>query len=346
MACWDPEVADQLAAQRLEDQLNPYILFSSSEAGGFGPLHWANGLVDLWDGEPHVHTLGLLRPGADEQLKRRIWRAHVQTIFPAVEQVRQAYVRAHIDILDAQMPFKKNFNSDIRLYHDPMTLEINDVAYLLRDHLTREQSGLLRSFKELRKSMAHMEPAKPQLIIEASKSWRGLLAEIDYPLEAPAWQWPRCGQRLTLLVGPSGAGKSTYAARTYLPDEVISSDAIREELFGTTDMAVGHERVFDLVRTRAKARLGAGLGAVIDATNLRQGERLANARLAPDDIGVEYVVIDRPQADKHRDGGWRSQRPGLIDGHSQMFARELPHILAGDGLPNVTVRDLRTTAQG
>lgn len=341
MACWDPEVADQLAAQKLEDQLNPHRLLTSSGAGGFGALHWANGLVDLWDGEPHVHTLGLLQPGGDEQLKRRIWRAHVQTIFPAVEQVRQAFVRAHIDILGAHMPFEKSFNSSSRIYSDPMTLEINDVAYLLREHLSREQAQLLHAFKELRKSMAHMEPADPRLIIDASNAWRQLLAEIDYPLEAPSWRWPRCGQRLTLLVGPSGAGKSTYASRTYLPDEVISSDVIREEIFGTIDMAGGHERVFGLVRARARARLEAGLGAVIDATNLRQGERLANATVAPGDMGVEYVVIDRPPADKHRDAGWRSERPNLIDGHAQMFARELPQILAGDGLPNVTVHDLR-----
>lgn len=340
-ACWDPDMADLLIAQPVLDQLNPWHLLTNSGVGNLGIPSWANGLVNLWDGDPHLHTLTLVGDGPGELLARRIWRAHVGTIFPAVELVRQAFVRRFSSTLQALLPFEKQFNQTVRVYNDPMELEINDVAYHLRPHLSRDEQNLLYNFKHLRTAMAHMEPANPRLIIAASESWAKFVRSASFDDGSLGWDWPRCGQQLVLLIGPSGAGKSTYAAKTYLAEEIISSDAIREELFGSNDMAGSQERVFETLRARVKGRLAAGRSAVVDATNLHQRDRLANALIAPVDIAVEYVVIDRPAEEKHRDAGWRATKPNLIDNHSQLFARELAEILAGDHLPNVCVCDLR-----
>jgi hypothetical protein len=63
---------------------------------------------------------------------------------------------------------------------------------------------------------------------------------------------------------------------------------------------------------------------------------------------VHYVVIDRPMEDKRRNAGWRAEIVGkdgapfdLISKHDQMFRSQLKDILAGDGLPNVVVVDMR-----
>ena len=87
---------------------------------------------------------------------------------------------------------------------------------------------------------------------------------------------------------------------------------------------------------QALQRLSAGLRAVIDATHIKTADRLTNARLAPPDIPVEYVVIDRSLEEKQRDGGWRLER-GVIEIHARQFAASLPDIVAGDGLKNVRV---------
>jgi predicted kinase len=105
--------------------------------------------------------------------------------------------------------------------------------------------------------------------------------------------------------------------------------------------------VFEALRTEVLARLAGGRSAVVDATNLERGHRMASARLAPPDIPVEYVVVDRPLDQKLADAvGWRADKPWLIRQHAEKFAAELTEIMSGDHLPNVRVIDARQTAMG
>lgn len=152
------------------------------------------------------------------------------------------------------------------------------------------------------------------------------------------------GPHLTIMVGPSGAGKSTYARG--LPG-YISSDELRHEYTGDFRSQERNDDVFTALHRIAKARLDSGLRVCIDATNLRRRDRLACAALAPVTSKIEYVVCDRPLAVKHRDAGWRSgvevNGIPLIEYHHRIFQSALKDILAGDGLPNVHVIDLRST---
>ncbi|MCV3243844.1 hypothetical protein ABID19_006541 [Mesorhizobium robiniae] len=340
VACWDPGIALQLTERPIGDQIDPRQLLSALELK-LGTPSWSNGLVDLMDGAPHMHTLALL--GSRELLARRVWRAHVATIFPAIEQIRQAFVERYFGKLTSILPVTKTFqNNTQRTYHHPLELEINDVFYHLKDEIPPLEANLLRDLKTLRTSMAHMEPGDASLIVRASRSWQMMLGDTEGFAGGVGWDWPRCGQRLVLLVGPSGAGKSSYAAANYSTELVISADAIREELYGSHNMTGGQEAVFNTVRQRARLALAAGNSVVIDATNLRRNDRLLNATLVPADIAVDYVLIDRPMAEKLRDGGWRLEKKGLIEGHTNLLLGELGDILAGDGLPNVTVLDRRT----
>jgi len=164
-------------------------------------------------------------------------------------------------------------------------------------------------------------------------------------LQAATWADRRTKVRegtLILMVGPSGAGKSTWLidnSRGY----VISSDEMRYELTGNFQDQSQNEAVFDAVHDLARTRLRHGLDTVIDATHLRRKDRLASVACA-EGGPVKYIVIDRPMEDKRRDGGWRNALDfDLIGKHDQTFRSQLKDILAGDGLPNVTVRDLRIT---
>jgi predicted kinase len=156
------------------------------------------------------------------------------------------------------------------------------------------------------------------------------------------------------MVGPSGAGKSTWlhgedAREMGIKSRfIVSSDEIREDLCGDFRSQDRNDEVFAALHAVVKTRIRHGLETVVDATNLRRKDRMAVAALAPADSPVHYVVIDRPMEDKRRNAGWRAEIVGkdgapfdLIAKHDQMFRSQLKDILAGDGLPNVVVVDMR-----
>ena len=149
---------------------------------------------------------------------------------------------------------------------------------------------------------------------------------------------------LHILVGPSGAGKSTYANGKWKPSQIISSDAIREEMFGSaTDgnhqAPEDHARVFAYMHDLVKARLNAGMETVYDATNLRGKDRKGAAMLSPKGQFARYHVLDRSYDDKLASAGWRPE--WLISKHHQAFKDNLKNILKGDDLPHVYVTDAR-----
>lgn len=167
---------------------------------------------------------------------------------------------------------------------------------------------------------------------------------------APNWEAPRRiaptqETLLTLMVGPAGAGKSTYVARECPPSWVISTDALRREYCGDMTNQSRNEDVFAALHRLVGARLDCGLPVVVDATNLRRRDRAALVSLVPAWTTVEYVVVDRPLADKVATAGWRAHvvvgEETLVVAHHKRMQSALRDILAGDGLPNVRVNDQR-----
>lgn len=173
---------------------------------------------------------------------------------------------------------------------------------------------------------------------------------------APGEQPMPASAQLTLMVGPSGAGKSNWLAHEDLgyqaPEparekfgiedaHVLSSDQIREDLCGDFRDQSKNTEVFEALHAVAKTRLKHGLPTVIDATHLRRKDRMSAAQLVPATNPVRYVVIDRPLEEKIATRGWRPE--SLVRKHDQHMRSQIKDILAGDGLPNVTVYDLRRT---
>lgn len=79
---------------------------------------------------------------------------------------------------------------------------------------------------------------------------------------------------------------------------------------------------------------------IVDAMHIEPEHRLRQISIAPPDIGIKYVIIDRPFADKQRDAGRRSGR-GIVEKY-QLFLANAAAALGGDGRPDIQALDLRS----
>lgn len=78
---------------------------------------------------------------------------------------------------------------------------------------------------------------------------------------------------MVVLVGPSGAGKSTFAARHFLPTQVLSSDAMRATVADDPNDQDATDAAFELLHTALGLRLARGRLTVVDATNVEAWAR-------------------------------------------------------------------------
>lgn len=95
---------------------------------------------------------------------------------------------------------------------------------------------------------------------------------------------------LVVLVGPAGSGKSTFAARHFHPDEVVSSDALREALTGDAADQSANRAVFAALHREVGRRLAGGSTTAVDATNVERHARRALLRIAAR-VGVPTLAI-------------------------------------------------------
>lgn len=76
---------------------------------------------------------------------------------------------------------------------------------------------------------------------------------------------------ITLLVGLPASGKSTYARNT--TTTIVSSDALRVELYGDENDQCHNREVFQVLHARVQMALAHGEDVVVDATNLTMKSR-------------------------------------------------------------------------
>jgi protein phosphatase len=98
---------------------------------------------------------------------------------------------------------------------------------------------------------------------------------------------------LVCLVGVSGSGKSTFAARNFLPTEVISSDFCRGLVADDENDQAATGDAFDLLHYIAGKRLAARRLTVVDATNVQPEARKKLVALAKEyDVLAVAIVLD------------------------------------------------------
>lgn len=187
----------------------------------------------------------------------------------------------------------------------------------------------------------------PYIVVDDRKQvvdmWRskGIMTLHCAPDEAAPDTSKYKGQELLhVMVGASGSGKSTYVDEHYDSRSVISTDSIREQLFGSyTDPSLftreNGNRTWKYAHDLVKANLENGVFTVLDATNIRDADRKKVLSLVPRGINVKYVVIERPLEHKLKTKGWRPE--SLVRKHHNTFKSNRKAIMNGDGFSNVTV---------
>lgn len=112
-------------------------------------------------------------------------------------------------------------------------------------------------------------------------------------------------QHFIMMVGVAGAGKSTYAEdharflRQELEREVVilSSDALREEMYGDASIQVGTDKVFTEMHNRTINSLAQGYDVIYDATNLQRKYRtplIHDVKEIAPDCQLICIVVDTP----------------------------------------------------
>jgi protein phosphatase len=85
---------------------------------------------------------------------------------------------------------------------------------------------------------------------------------------------------LIVLIGASGSGKSTFAAKHFLPTEVLSSDFCGALVSDHENNQAATGDAFEILHFIAGKRLAAGKLTVVDATNVRPEDRKPLVTLA------------------------------------------------------------------
>ena len=85
---------------------------------------------------------------------------------------------------------------------------------------------------------------------------------------------------LVVLCGPAGSGKSTWAARHFVPTQIVSSDECRALVFDDPANQRVSAHAFDLMHFIIEKRLTLGRLTVADATNLKREHRRELMKIA------------------------------------------------------------------
>ena len=106
---------------------------------------------------------------------------------------------------------------------------------------------------------------------------------------------------LVVLVGASGAGKSTFAAKHFLPTEVLSSDTLRGWVSDDPADQSATADAFVALHHLARTRLRRGRLTVVDATNVRAEDRRDYVRIAREFHALPVAIVLKTPPDVCRD---------------------------------------------
>lgn len=132
----------------------------------------------------------------------------------------------------------------------------------------------------------------------------------------------------------AGSGKSTIAMRiaSQMKEEVVllSSDAIRGEIYGDENCQRDPGRVFDIMHQRTVAALSQGISVIYDATNLSCKRRMNFLKsIAHIDCRKECVVVVTTPGDIAERMQYRDRKVPYIVVHKQLCQFQCPNYYEG-----------------
>ena len=161
-----------------------------------------------------------------------------------------------------------------------------------------------------------------------------------------------------MLCGPAGCGKSTWAAKHFLPTQVVSSDQCRALISDDPSNQSVSRDAFDLMYFIIAKRLMLGGLTVADATNLRREHRGELIRIAKDyRFNTTAVIFNIPVETCLARNTARKRRvpeEALLDQYSLLektmrtIEKEGFHnvyVLDADSQSNVSVRIARSVSR-
>jgi protein phosphatase len=132
---------------------------------------------------------------------------------------------------------------------------------------------------------------------------------------------------LVVLIGPSGSGKSTFAAKHFLPTEVISSDFCRALVSDDENDLAATAAAFRVLHSIAGERLQSGRIVVVDATSVQAESRKPLVVLAHNhDCLVVAIVFDLPEklcVERNRGRANRNLPSGVIHRQRDQMKRSM-----------------------
>ncbi len=135
---------------------------------------------------------------------------------------------------------------------------------------------------------------------------------------------------LVVLIGASGSGKSSFAAKHFLPTEVLSSDHARGMVADDENDQAATKEAFEIVHFVAAKRLGLGRLTVIDATNVQPDSRKPLLALAREHHVLPVaIVLDVPEQvalERNRTRPDRQFGPHVVRRQQGMLKRSLSRL--------------------
>ena len=140
--------------------------------------------------------------------------------------------------------------------------------------------------------------------------------------------------KLIMMVGIAGSGKSTIAMRiaSLMKEEVVllSSDAIRGEIYGDENCQRDPGRVFDIMHQRTVAALSQGISVIYDATNLSCKRRMNFLRsIAHIECEKTCVVVVTTPEDIEERMTRRERKVPMEVVHKQLCQFQCPNYYEG-----------------
>lgn len=143
---------------------------------------------------------------------------------------------------------------------------------------------------------------------------------------------------LTMMVGVAGSGKSTVSDKIARKTGavIVSSDAIRGEIYGDENCQANSAKIFEIVHQRIRSLLKGGSDVIYDATNLSCKRRMAYLRTLKDlEITKDCVVVVATPEDIEERMKSRERKVPMEVVHRQLCQFQCPNYY--EGWDNITV---------